>query len=63
MKKAVRGYGDRRDFPPRFGAGIKGKIVDTWAFGLPVVTTFIGSDGMWSVGDEWGRIVADTVDQ
>ena len=32
--------------PLRFGAGIKGKIVDAWRNGLPVVTTPIGSEGM-----------------
>jgi hypothetical protein len=32
--------------PLRFGAGIKGKIVDAWVFGMPVVTTPIGSEGM-----------------
>ena len=32
--------------PLRFGAGLKGKIVDAWAHGLPVVTTPIGAEGM-----------------
>eukprot|EP00804_Cyclotella_cryptica_P007560 CCRYP_010649-RA/>CCRYP_010649-RA protein AED:0.20 eAED:0.20 QI:232/1/1/1/0.5/0.33/3/151/334 len=32
--------------PLRFGAGIKGKIVDGWRCGCPVVTTPIGSEGM-----------------
>jgi hypothetical protein len=32
--------------PLRFGAGIKGKIIDAWTFGMPVVTTSIGSEGM-----------------
>lgn len=32
--------------PLRFGAGLKGKIVDSWEHGLPVVTTPIGSEGM-----------------
>lgn len=32
--------------PLRFGAGLKGKIVDSWAHGLPVVTTPIGAEGM-----------------
>ena len=31
--------------PLRFGAGIKGKVLDAWRFGLPVVTTPIGSEG------------------
>ena len=32
--------------PLRFGAGLKGKIVDSWQNGLPVVTTVIGAEGM-----------------
>jgi glycosyltransferase involved in cell wall biosynthesis len=44
--------------PLRFGAGIKGKIVDAWRHGLPVVTTPIGSEGMLLDGDDWGGRVA-----
>eukprot|EP00531_Pseudo-nitzschia_arenysensis_P015618 CAMPEP_0116157132 /NCGR_PEP_ID=MMETSP0329-20121206/23186_1 /TAXON_ID=697910 /ORGANISM="Pseudo-nitzschia arenysensis, Strain B593" /LENGTH=349 /DNA_ID=CAMNT_0003654229 /DNA_START=157 /DNA_END=1206 /DNA_ORIENTATION=+ len=32
--------------PLRFGAGIKGKIIDAWTFGMPVVTTPVGGEGM-----------------
>jgi glycosyltransferase involved in cell wall biosynthesis len=32
--------------PIRFGAGIKGKIADAWAAGVPVVTTPLGAEGM-----------------
>lgn len=32
--------------PMRFGAGVKGKIVQSLAFGLPVVTTAIGAEGI-----------------
>ncbi|KNC81761.1 hypothetical protein, variant [Sphaeroforma arctica JP610] len=32
--------------PLRYGAGIKGKIADGWKWGLPVVTTPIGCEGM-----------------
>jgi glycosyltransferase involved in cell wall biosynthesis len=32
--------------PLRFGAGVKGKILDAWAAGTPVVTTSIGAEGM-----------------
>jgi glycosyltransferase involved in cell wall biosynthesis len=32
--------------PLRFGAGIKGKISDSWWCGTPVVTTSIGAEGM-----------------
>ena len=34
--------------PLRFGAGLKGKIVDGWIHGLPCVTTPIGSEGLHS---------------
>lgn len=32
--------------PLRFGAGLKGKIVDSWWHGLPVCTTAVGAEGM-----------------
>jgi glycosyltransferase involved in cell wall biosynthesis len=32
--------------PLRFGAGVKGKIVSSLAFGVPVVTTTVGAEGM-----------------
>ena len=32
--------------PLRYGAGLKGKVVDSWWHGLPVVTTPIGAEGM-----------------
>jgi hypothetical protein len=34
--------------PLRYGAGLKGKIVDSWWYGTPVCTTAIGSEGMTS---------------
>lgn len=51
--------------PIRFGAGIKGKHVDAWKNGLPVVTTPIGSEGMMgkSHDDLWGGIVARSDDE
>ena len=33
--------------PLRFGAGLKGKIVDSWAHGMPVCTTPVGAEGMF----------------
>jgi glycosyltransferase involved in cell wall biosynthesis len=46
--------------PLRFGAGVKGKHVEAWKYGLPVVTTAIGAEGM--VGRRrikgWGGRVA-----
>jgi glycosyltransferase involved in cell wall biosynthesis len=32
--------------PLRFGAGLKGKLLDAMRFGLPSVTTEIGAEGM-----------------
>ena len=32
--------------PLRFGAGLKGKVVDAWAHGMPVCTTPVGAEGM-----------------
>lgn len=45
--------------PLRFGAGLKGKITDAWAAGIPVVTTSIGAEGLWdaTTGRFGGRVV------
>jgi len=41
--------------PLRYGAGVKGKIVDAWRYGTPVVTTPIGSENMTDpISNEWG---------
>lgn len=51
--------------PLRFGAGIKGKIADSWHVGTPCVSTSIGAEGMTLVGSEstqsqvWGGAIAD----
>ena len=47
--------------PLRFGAGIKGKISDSWWHGVPVVSTSIGVEGMGSP-KEWGGLIADDVE-
>lgn len=65
----VKGYVDHLDdalatsrvmlAPVRFGAGIKGKIIDSWIYGCPVVTTPIGMEGI--SGDDtklWDTSVA-----
>jgi O-antigen biosynthesis protein len=51
--------------PLRFGAGIKGKHVDAWKCGLPVVTTQIGSEGMVEDDEHrtFGGIVATSDDE
>lgn len=46
--------------PLRYGAGIKGKISDSWFAGLPVVTTSIGAEGM-GPEDAWGGTMADDI--
>lgn len=44
--------------PLRFGAGIKGKIVESFWVGTPVVTTPIGAEGMTDSG-EWGGEIGE----
>jgi glycosyltransferase involved in cell wall biosynthesis len=38
--------------PLRYGAGVKGKIVTAMSYGVPVVTTTIGSEGLRVVHGE-----------
>lgn len=47
--------------PLRFGAGVKGKISQALSFGLPVVTTSIGSEGM-SLTDGFDSLIRDSAD-
>lgn len=47
--------------PLRYGAGVKGKINQSMSYGLPVVTTSIGAEGMGLVDGE-NVIIADTAD-
>lgn len=44
--------------PLRFGAGIKGKISDSWWTGAPVVTTRIGAEGMHD-SNPWPGAISD----
>ena len=44
--------------PLRYGAGMKGKIGHSMSFGLPVVTTSIGAEGMNLINNE-NAIIAD----
>jgi len=37
--------------PLRFGSGIKGKVVDALRWGLPVITTPVGAQGLGDTGD------------
>lgn len=43
--------------PIRFGAGIKGKLLESMTGGTPSVTTTIGSEGM--TDGEWGGFIED----
>ncbi len=45
--------------PLRFGAGIKGKLVDAMLYGTPSVTTSIGIEGMLDEDTDWNGFVAD----
>ncbi len=47
--------------PLRFGAGIKGKLVDAMRYGTPSVTTQIGAEGMHG-NMEWNGFVTDDED-
>ncbi len=48
--------------PLRYGAGMKGKIGEAMAHGLPVVTTSIGAEGMRII-DEENALIADTPEE
>ena len=45
--------------PLRFGAGIKGKVTDSWWHGVPVVGTSIAAEGMRSPSKDWGGLIAN----
>lgn len=48
--------------PLRFGAGLKGKILDSLIYGTPAVTTSIGAEGMYTDLDEASNI-GNTIDE
>ncbi|WP_415884041.1 glycosyltransferase [Neptuniibacter sp. QD72_48] len=48
--------------PLRFGAGIKGKLLDAMVCGTPSITTSIGSEGMLSDPSQWPGAIADNDD-
>ena len=47
--------------PIRFGAGIKGKLLDAMIMQTPSITTSMGSEGMHK-GEPWGGAVADDIE-
>jgi hypothetical protein len=46
--------------PLRFGAGTKGKIIESWKVGTPVVGTRIAAEGMWTADYPFGGAIADS---
>lgn len=46
--------------PLRFGAGIKGKLIDAMRNGTPSVTTLIGTEGITNSQEGWSGSVANT---
>jgi glycosyltransferase involved in cell wall biosynthesis len=48
--------------PLRFGAGIKGKLLEAMCNGTPSITTSIGAEGMHD-GFEWNGAIADNLDE
>src|SRR5690606_36887288 len=47
--------------PLRFGAGLKGKLIDAMQCGTPSVTTSIGAEGLHGQ-DLWPGAIADNLD-
>ncbi len=47
--------------PLRFGAGLKGKLIDSMLYGTPNVTTSIGAESM-SLGRDWNGFIEDDTD-
>lgn len=48
--------------PLRFGAGLKGKLVDAALSGTPSVTTSIGSEGI-ELGCKWNGVISNDTEQ
>lgn len=48
--------------PLRFGAGLKGKIVDSWVHGTPVVMTEVGAEGLHISDRQVSPVVYETND-
>ncbi|ERT04239.1 glycosyl transferases group 1 family protein [Lyngbya aestuarii BL J] len=47
--------------PLRYGAGIKGKILTSFSYGLPVVATSIAAEGM-GIQDDYDVLIGDTAE-
>jgi O-antigen biosynthesis protein len=48
--------------PIRFGAGIKGKLLDAMIMQTPSVTTSVGAEGMCDGKESWAGIVCDDIE-
>jgi O-antigen biosynthesis protein len=48
--------------PLRFGAGLKGKLVDAMKYGTPSITTEIGAEGIADI-EEWPGVVANSSEE
>ena len=48
--------------PIRFGAGIKGKLLDAMKAQTPSITSSLGSEGMCIENEPWGGAIADDVE-
>jgi O-antigen biosynthesis protein len=46
--------------PLRFGAGIKGKLLDAMLSGTPSITTSIGAESM-TINDDWAGLISDDI--
>ena len=49
--------------PLRFGAGVKGKLIDAIQYRLPSVSTDIGIESLIENKLEWGGVVSSTIDE
>ena len=47
--------------PLRYGAGVKGKVVEAMYYGLPIVTTSVGAEGI--IGIEDIAVVKDSIEE
>jgi len=49
--------------PLRYGAGIKGKVLEAWSAGLPIVMTPIAAEGLVDSNDPvWRKAIAETAE-
>jgi glycosyltransferase involved in cell wall biosynthesis len=49
--------------PIRFGAGIKGKLLDAMITQTPSITTTIGSEGMCDDTEQWPGVITDDMEE